>query len=134
MVGYQVSYRKSEAYKASKARYQQSEKGKATQARHAHSEERKAVILRYQRRARQRAIAILGGKCVRCGFNDWRALQIDHINGGGNQEIKQIGATGILGKVLRGETEDYQLLCANCNWIKRYEEGEASGPGHREII
>lgn len=23
--------------------------------------------------------------------------------------------------------DDYQLLCANCNWIKRYEEDEAKG-------
>jgi len=86
-----------------------------------------AVRIRYRRRRRQRVIAALGGKCTKCGFSDWRALQIDHINGGGAREQRQISATGIVSKILQGETEGYQLLCANCNWIKRYEEKEAAG-------
>lgn len=73
-------------------------------------------------------LAALGGKCVRCGFDDYRALQIDHINGEGNKERKQSSAyTGYQRKVLesflRGENK-YQLLCSNCNWIKRSENNE----------
>ena len=72
---------------------------------------------------------ILGGKCVRCGFSDWRALQIDHINGHGNQERKWERSAGgrqfyrrILKSLKDGTGKDkYQLLCANCNWIKRRE-------------
>ena len=30
---------------------------------------------------------------------------------------------GIL-KSIRAKPENYQLLCANCNWIKRYENDE----------
>ena len=136
--------RDSENRKASDARYRDSEKGRATLARYKHSEEGRAVIRAYQnrykrtdmgkanhlrqvRKARQRAIAALGGKCVHCGFDDWRALQIDHVNGGGCREEKQIGGHGIIRKVLRGETEGYQLLCANCNWIKFYEKKEYNG-------
>lgn len=70
------------------------------------------------------AYAILGNKCARCGFDDPRALQIDHINGGGAMESKEIGLRRIRKKIVNGNTKDYQLLCANCNWIKRSEKGE----------
>ena len=66
-------------------------------------------------------------KCNTCGFDDWRALQIDHIHGDGNQET--FGDGGAWGyKLLKLTAEevrkDYQVLCANCNWVKRYENKE----------
>ena len=69
---------------------------------------------------------ILGNKCVRCGFSDSRALQIDHVNGHGNLEVKQfrnreLYYKHILAKIESG-SKDYQLLCANCNWIKKCGE------------
>ena len=72
-------------------------------------------------------IAQLGNKCARCGFRDARALQIDHVNGGGNKERrdKRIWSVAVLAledKASGGHR--YQLLCANCNWIKRYEQDE----------
>lgn len=85
----------------------------------------------YLRKLRQLAIDTLGGKCVRCGFSDSRALQIDHINGGGSKERKEVGYSGQFNlNVVRSHLKDegkYQLLCANCNWIKRYENNEAKG-------
>jgi len=72
---------------------------------------------------RRNAFDILGNKCVRCGFSDIRALQIDHVNGGGVKENRTIGTTGICKNVIAG-SKDYQLLCANCNWIKKTENGE----------
>jgi len=69
------------------------------------------------------AVAKLGGKCCKCGFDDARALQIDHINGGGTREQKRIGGRAIYQRVLDGY-EGYQVLCANCNWIKRTEKDE----------
>jgi hypothetical protein len=80
---------------------------------------------------RRRAIEILGGKCVRCGFSDPRALQIDHVNGGGTKEIRVIQNFGIYRKILDGNTSDYQLLCANCNWIKRAENHETKNCGKK---
>lgn len=82
----------------------------------------------YMRRERNAVIEALGGKCVRCGFIDIRALQIDHINGGGSRERKEIKFKGafnkhVLRSFLKGENK-YQLLCANCNWIKRFENNE----------
>jgi hypothetical protein len=70
---------------------------------------------------------ILGGKCVRCGFQDIRALQIDHINGGGIKERKLLNTKDFHRKVLKSlknKENKYQLLCANCNWIKRSENKE----------
>lgn len=86
------------------------------------------IMRKYKRKIRLALVAALGGKCVRCGFDDERALQVDHVNGGGVKEARAL--TGmknkvILDKVLKG-SEDYQLLCANCNWIKRVENNETS--------
>lgn len=78
----------------------------------------------YRRKLRQDVIKHFGGKCVRCGFDDWRGLQIDHINGDGRKDILNSRQCPIkyhraLLKVEPGIT--YQLLCANCNQIKKYE-------------
>lgn len=82
----------------------------------------------YRRRMRLAVIEGLGSKCNKCGFNDMRALQIDHINGGGSKERKELGFHGqfhrqVLKSFLARENK-YQLLCANCNWIKRFENDE----------
>lgn len=76
-------------------------------------------------RRRQETLALLGGKCVRCGFNDHRALQVDHVNGGGNQHRESIGhsASGFLNAIKKSPAL-FQLLCANYNWIKRHENKE----------
>jgi len=82
---------------------------------------------RANHRRRMKIIELLGGKCVRCGFIDWRALQIDHVNGNGQKDIRAQNSIlyykRVLRRILEG-SKDYQLLCANCNWIKRYEKRE----------
>ncbi len=68
-----------------------------------------------------------GGKCEKCGFSDYRALQIDHVNGGGVRELRQLKSLKAPLKYLERiklNRNEYQLLCANCNWIKRYENQE----------
>ena len=77
------------------------------------------------------AFALLGGKCSWEGGCDWvdpRALQIDHKHGGGGREIKQLGGTyAIYLKIIALGSEaqkDYQILCANHNWVKRHENKE----------
>jgi len=68
-----------------------------------------------------------GHGCCRCGYADKRALQIDHIFGGGTKERAVVKSTvTYLKKVLADKTGLYQILCANCNWIKRAEKGEES--------
>lgn len=90
-------------------------------------EDNRETVLDYQNEwnqaRRQKAVDHLGGKCARCGFNDQRALQIDHVNGLVGQ-IRE-GRTVTWRRVLSGSYNGvYQLLCANCNWIKRAERGE----------
>ena len=83
----------------------------------------------YRHRIRMAVLALLGGKCVRCGFEDWRALQVDHLCGGGRKEERALGGHfKVYKKILSmGNPEkEYQILCANCNWIKRYENKECS--------
>ena len=78
---------------------------------------------------------ISGGdiKCAECGFSDIRILQIDHTKGGGSQERKGVGnITTLYSKILKMDLkevkENYQILCPNCNWIKKVEnKGERGG-------
>lgn len=77
---------------------------------------------RYTASIRPKLVAELGGKCVKCGFNDIRALQIDHINGGGSKEVRKRGTTEMYRFYLKNKEEaikKLQILCANCNWIKK---------------
>ena len=137
--------------------YSQSDKGKARTKRYNKSPKRKEcearflekimgdVSLRAKRgerakkwrennpstsqRRRQKILLLLGSKCSNCGIEDYRVLQIDHINGGGYRERKQFGTGGnatarYYAHILEVGGKGYQLLCANCNWIKRYEQKE----------
>lgn len=80
---------------------------------------------------RRKILERLGGKCVKCGFNDYRALQIDHIYGNGNKDREKMKKKGghawnkyLLSLSDEELKKDFQLLCANCNWIKRFEKRE----------
>ncbi len=73
---------------------------------------------------------VLGGaKCVHCGYDkDIRALQLDHINGGGSKDRKSNRSTSKILRIHRDNLDSlkdkYQVLCANCNFIKKYENKE----------
>ena len=74
---------------------------------------------------RNKLLDKLGGKCTKCGFIDKRALQIDHIHG--NTKREKMGRSlykRLLDMDLDEVKKDYQVLCANCNWIKRVENKE----------
>jgi hypothetical protein len=77
-----------------------------------------------------RIIARLGGKCARCGFSDERALQFDHIEGDGSKERGKKGFdwwswVRKLDVMPDAELKVLiQILCANCNQIKRVENNE----------
>ena len=85
---------------------------------------------KYNHNIRKTLIELLGGKCKKCGFKDIRALQVDHINGGGKKEIHKYSAKIRYKNYIesiKNKEEKYQLLCANCNWIKRFENKEVVG-------
>ena len=95
--------------------------------------ERRSAALRLHR-----IHELLGGKCAGCGFTDWRALQVDHVDGGGGFELRKSGnKRWYYGKVLKSLYANegvYQLLCANCNWIKRHENGEGAGRLRAKVV
>ena len=91
----------------------------------AHKEEKKKYARDRRQQLKLAAFAALGGKCVHCGFSDPRALQIDHVFGDGKRAegaerkrsdkfYKHVAHEASIG------SPKYQLLCANCNWIKRH--------------
>ena len=43
------------------------------------------------REIRKECLEKMGGKCSQCGFSDYRALQVDHINNDGYEERKKQG-------------------------------------------
>jgi hypothetical protein len=79
-------------------------------------------------RRREAILVLFGGKCVKCGYDaDPRALQVDHIN----RSLIVRNACGRSGqslyrRILDGTfpKEDFQLLCANCNWLKKLDNEE----------
>lgn len=91
---------------------------------------------------KEKIFDILKRECVQCGFNDVRALQIDHKNGGGNFERKYLASRGsnylrfVLEDITDNNDKNYQILCANCNWIKRHENKEfgAYAPSLKEVV
>jgi len=69
--------------------------------------------------------------CINCGFGDSRALQFDHINGNGNKDRKRFakgGTNKLMYYILHPDEarEKLQVLCANCNWIKRVTNDETT--------
>ena len=77
---------------------------------------------------RERVIIALGGKCAVCGITDGRVLQIDHKDGKGAEDRRKHkrgynSNTNYLTHILENPS-NYQILCANHNWIKRYDNNE----------
>jgi len=68
-------------------------------------------------------------KCSKCGYDDTRALSLDHINGDGTTHRKKLNGVNLCKwLVKKGYPEGYQVLCMNCQFIKRYEECGYSDP------
>ncbi len=111
-------------------------KQRATNWKKLHREEHREQA----KKERMRVVTFLGGKCSspNCkwandddsyGCNDPRALQIDHINGDGYKYKNSYKSEIYYILKLIKENPDkvrkkFQLLCANCNWIKRAENHE----------
>ena len=86
----------------------------------------------YARDMRIKALRIVAnGKaicCVSCGYQDIRALHIDHVLSDGTAHRERRGPASINLDIVRGtNTAQLQILCANCNWIKRHTNKEATG-------
>jgi hypothetical protein len=85
----------------------------------------------YSKKLRLELLEIIGNsKCKRCGFDDVRALQLDHIKGDGAIARKKFKNSQYEWHFYHTNPElgkkNLQVLCANCNWIKREENDETS--------
>jgi len=61
-------------------------------------------------------------KCNCCGESELIFLTIDHINGGGNKHRKEIGMTFYVWLVNNNYPKEFQVLCMNCNWGRRFNK------------
>lgn len=90
----------------------------------------RAYRLEEWRRLRKELITLYGGKCTECGYDkDIRALQLDHVPGDGHKKRKlgwQERGIGLYRRLVKlGKRQPgFQLLCANCNFIKATENKE----------
>ena len=64
--------------------------------------------------------------CNRCGCDDFRCLEINHINGGGCKEFREreiLGGSKFYRLILTGQRkiEDLNILCRPCNNLEHLE-------------
>jgi len=62
--------------------------------------------------------------CNHCGITDLRCLSIDHVNNDGASERKIYGVSVKFFRYIinQGFPDKYQILCMNCQWIKRNKD------------
>jgi hypothetical protein len=91
--------------------------------RESHREEELEHNREYRRRLKVEVLKHYGGQCTCCGETELSFLNLDHINGGGNEHRRQIGGGGSINFYMwvrsHGFPTDLQILCANCNLSKR---------------
>lgn len=127
----QKKYHSTEEFKTwredNRHKYKDKERALAREYYHRNKESIKVKMRSKRKELRAEIFQRLGSVCSSCGFSDIRALQVDHVNGGGNKLRKDMGdikhTKSILCSIIEGSKE-YQILCANCNWIKRHTNKE----------
>lgn len=62
--------------------------------------------------------------CVLCGFDDVRALSIDHINGGGAKHIRSLHKPFYQWLIEEAYPIGYRTLCMNCQWVTKAQRSQ----------
>jgi hypothetical protein len=76
---------------------------------------------RYMDKLRDEVLTVYGGICVMCGESHPAFLSVDHMNDDGALHRLSTGKGRRFYQWLKKEgfpQEGFQLLCANCNWLK----------------
>lgn len=70
---------------------------------------------------RKKVLDAYGCKCSMCGYDGYLAIEIDHIYNDGRQERKEKKIKDFYRYLIQNNypKDRYQLLCANCNYIKQ---------------
>ena len=93
---------------------------------------------KYERAIENKLFDMIGGRVCGCfGVNCWhegrclatdhRCIQFDHVNGGGRQQFRKLGRYKMIRYYLNDPPKakrELQSLCANCNWVKRFNNKE----------
>lgn len=82
-------------------------------------EKKYAALRERSRKKRLQVLEKYGEKCVCCGENEVKFLEIDHINNDGAEHRRKMGSSMIVQWLIkRGYPKGFQLLCSNCNMAK----------------
>jgi len=67
-----------------------------------------------------------GGRncCTRCGLDDVRVLDFDHVNNDGAEQRREMGNNLVYWMKKNNFPQGFQVLCRNCNWLKELEKRE----------
>lgn len=103
------------------------------------NEQKYEVRARRHHRHKIKALKLYGGdtpKCANCGEDRYECLQIDHVKNDGAYERRKIssGENFYYWLVKQSyQPHKYQVLCANCNAIKRIRVLESYNHGLKTI-
>jgi len=122
-------------YQRNKERLRE-EKRIAMRKARAENPERMAEIDRKAKaRQREKLFEMYGHECAICGFTDKRALTLDHKLNNGAEERKLLGERGVYRRAKsRHLPGEYQILCMNCQFIKRHIDGKSNQHGKKEFV
>ncbi|MCI0349123.1 MAG: hypothetical protein L0Z53_06820 [Acidobacteriales bacterium] len=119
-------------YEANRHNEKQRAKARKNQARYQAEGRYSKEHLAARRRAyydtwKTRAFMWHGGRCERCGNNDMRVLQLDHVNNDGRLERRHTHLVRVFKRAML-EAERYKLLCANCHVVRHWEDKNGPAP------
>jgi hypothetical protein len=85
---------------------------------------------RKERTSRDRATMydLMGGKCVCCGERNPIFFQVDHVENDQDYRGNYNNGGSLKLRNYLKEPDRYQLLCANCNYAKRINDGSLYFP------
>ncbi len=104
-------------------------------ARAVKPEHARKIGKRARDKRRNQLLEMYGRLCARCGFDDPRALTLDHILRNGSEERRQFGERGVYAKAVAEHRPDlYRTLCMNCQFIVRSEIPQVAAAAFRELM
>jgi len=110
-------------YEANKERVREMKKISMLKRRKANPDLHRKQSREAKARLKAALFDIYGHICARCGFDDKRALTLDHKLNNGNIERKELSERGVYVKARNNYLpNEYQILCMNCQFIKRCED------------
>ena len=107
-------------YESNKEAARKSKRENMRKYRAADPEKHRAQSRAAKKKLKDAVFDVYGRECSVCGFDDVRALTLDHVRNNGSDERASIGERGVYRRALESEFRwEYQTLCMNCQFIER---------------